>query len=114
MIHSRPFLFWMRLVVLISMWCATPLSAQTAPEPEPDTIVISDTLHHDDVERVSTFTGDVVMTRGQLILHSDRDRKSTRLNSSHVAISYAVFCLKKKKSTVTSHRNTQTWPTSRR
>src|SRR5437870_9704691 len=28
---------------------------------------------------------------------SQRDRKSTRLNSSHVAISYAVFCLKKKK-----------------
>src|SRR5690625_6710787 len=27
------------------------------------------------------------------------DRKSTRLNSSHVAISYAVFCLKKKKKT---------------
>src|SRR3989442_11433853 len=29
----------------------------------------------------------------------DRDRKSTRLNSSHVRISYAVFCLKKKKKT---------------
>src|SRR5207253_4687609 len=28
------------------------------------------------------------------------DRKSTRLNSSHVAISYAVFCLKKKKKTL--------------
>src|SRR5437870_7844881 len=28
---------------------------------------------------------------------SGEDRKSTRLNSSHVAISYAVFCLKKKK-----------------
>src|SRR5690625_5522256 len=28
---------------------------------------------------------------------SSSDRKSTRLNSSHVAISYAVFCLKKKK-----------------
>src|SRR5215208_8033202 len=28
-----------------------------------------------------------------------RDRKSTRLNSSHVAISYAVFCLKKKNNT---------------
>src|SRR5699024_12059086 len=27
----------------------------------------------------------------------DKDRKSTRLNSSHVSISYAVFCLKKKK-----------------
>src|SRR5690625_5754437 len=30
------------------------------------------------------------------------DRKSTRLNSSHVAISYAVFCLKKKKATMNS------------
>src|SRR5690242_21306558 len=28
---------------------------------------------------------------------SDSDRKSTRLNSSHMSISYAVFCLKKKK-----------------
>src|SRR2546430_10066882 len=28
---------------------------------------------------------------------TDRDRKSTRLNSSHSQISYAVFCLKKKK-----------------
>src|SRR5207253_6823391 len=33
-----------------------------------------------------------------------QDRKSTRLNSSHVAISYAVFCLKKKK---TLHQNRQ-------
>src|SRR5205814_9926968 len=32
------------------------------------------------------------------ILHGiDQDRKSTRLNSSHLGISYAVFCLKKKK-----------------
>src|SRR5437868_12649943 len=30
-------------------------------------------------------------------LRRRRDRKSTRLNSSHVSISYAVFCLKKKK-----------------
>src|SRR6266850_1618143 len=29
-------------------------------------------------------------------LRNDRDRKSTRLNSSHLVISYAVFCLKKK------------------
>src|SRR5690606_42113349 len=34
---------------------------------------------------------------------NDPDRKSTRLNSSHVKISYAVFCLKKKK----KHRNGQ-------
>src|SRR5690625_6604375 len=31
-----------------------------------------------------------------------KDRKSTRLNSSHVAISYAVFCLKKKKNNYTT------------
>src|SRR3712207_7989869 len=30
------------------------------------------------------------------LLHGDLDRKSTRLNSSHANISYAVFCLKKK------------------
>src|SRR5437870_7327267 len=35
------------------------------------------------------------------------DRKSTRLNSSHVAISYAVFCLKKKKkNTINTINNT--------
>src|SRR2546426_12668112 len=33
----------------------------------------------------------------------DEDRKSTRLNSSHLVISYAVFCLKKKKKTRSSN-----------
>src|SRR5437868_14098154 len=33
---------------------------------------------------------------------TSQDRKSTRLNSSHVSISYAVFCLKKKKHTPSS------------
>src|SRR5437870_10310501 len=37
------------------------------------------------------------MTGKLLVCPADADRKSTRLNSSHVAISYAVFCLKKKK-----------------
>src|SRR5690625_5455736 len=32
-----------------------------------------------------------------ITLDASRDRRSTRLNSSHVAISYAVFCLEKKK-----------------
>src|SRR5260221_7411061 len=35
---------------------------------------------------------------------ADRDRKSTRLNSSHTVISYAVFCLKKKKKKLIHHR----------
>src|SRR2546429_6576912 len=41
-----------------------------------------------------------------------RDRKSTRLNSSHGYISYAVFCLKKKKTT-TKHRSSVTQHTIR-
>src|SRR2546430_6052121 len=38
----------------------------------------------------------------------DGDRKSTRLNSSHSQISYAVFCLKKKKKTIISITCSQT------
>src|SRR5256885_13040677 len=35
--------------------------------------------------------------------HRERDRKSTRLNSSHLVISYAVFCLKKKNKHITHY-----------
>src|SRR2546427_3660375 len=45
--------------------------------------------------------------------HHPRDRKSTRLNSSHSQISYAVFCLKKKKkNTSPSHRSRSRMRTS--
>src|SRR5256885_9138877 len=37
------------------------------------------------------------MAPGDISFHPKEDRKSTRLNSSHLVISYAVFCLKKKK-----------------
>src|SRR5256885_17098917 len=40
---------------------------------------------------------------GKGIGRQQQDRKSTRLNSSHLVISYAVFCLKKKKKTETLH-----------
>src|SRR5437667_5182946 len=36
-------------------------------------------------------------TERRAVCQSSLDRKSTRLNSSHITISYAVFCLKKKK-----------------
>src|SRR5699024_12347445 len=39
---------------------------------------------------------------GSLLNGTDLDRKSTRLNSSHVSISYAVFCLKKKMINITT------------
>src|SRR3712207_8604509 len=44
---------------------------------------------HGAIRQVGSATGDVA--------DRVRDRKSTRLNSSHANISYAVFCLKKKK-----------------
>src|SRR5690348_18042888 len=43
--------------------------------------------------------------RDRLRSVADRDRKSTRLNSSHPSISYAVFCLKKKKKKKNNHNN---------
>src|SRR2546429_5124343 len=54
--------------------------------------------------------GDVQRTAGRighdqadgLLRQGKRDRKSTRLNSSHGYISYAVFCLKKKKTQATT------------
>src|SRR6266540_2472912 len=45
------------------------------------------------VERAFIAAGKHVLHRPEI----RRDRKSTRLNSSHITISYAVFCLKKKK-----------------
>src|SRR5699024_12123707 len=42
--------------------------------------------------QVALDSADVILTQSD-----PGDRKSTRLNSSHVSISYAVFCLKKKK-----------------
>src|SRR5256885_6927949 len=44
--------------------------------------------------RVTAFLG--LTTSAPVRIDSDLDRKSTRLNSSHLVISYAVFCLKKK------------------
>src|SRR5690606_42147240 len=44
---------------------------------------------------VSSLTGDSIQAQGVAGRLADRDRKSRRLKSSHVKISYAVFCLKK-------------------
>src|SRR5438309_8843578 len=42
--------------------------------------------------------------RGHICVLWEQDRKSTRLNSSHSSISYAVFCLKKKKIKITIYK----------
>src|SRR5947208_10338057 len=57
----------------------------------------SGTLFLDILRRPAHYAGLVRGMRAHL--SSRQDRKSTRLNSSHQIISYAVFCLKKKKTT---------------
>src|SRR3712207_7014184 len=64
-----------------------------AEEPEDD-------QHHPDDEPVRPVAA--VRVRPEQV-PADEDRKSTRLNSSHANISYAVFCLKKKKITTHIH-----------
>src|SRR2546422_2413144 len=49
------------------------------------------------VERFANVPSMIDTDAGKLSASEERDRKSTRLNSSHGYISYAVFCLKKKK-----------------
>src|SRR5699024_11749777 len=65
--------------------------------PEPCGILF---LSHDTAALTALCGEIMVLERGQIIERAaadELDRKSTRLNSSHVSISYAVFCLKKKK-----------------
>src|SRR5437773_7634109 len=53
-----------------------------------------------DSRALSIFRADflpMLNGKGPLTVKIGEDRKSTRLNSSHITISYAVFCLKKKK-----------------
>src|SRR5690554_7232767 len=51
----------------------------------------------DDTEPIMSHAGYTTEHNAVWQLWRGKDRKSTRLNSSHVRISYAVFCLKKKK-----------------
>src|SRR5471032_2714505 len=46
---------------------------------------------------IRSESGRIVLVRRAIEPGYGKDRKSTRLNSSHITISYAVFCLKKKK-----------------
>src|SRR5438034_8102441 len=59
----------------------------------------SDLIWHSPISRCASYWRPAFIsatTRGAGT-RNERDRKSTRLNSSHTVISYAVFCLKKKK-----------------
>src|SRR5699024_12202520 len=83
----------------LSLHDALPISF-VEPEDPPGAVVIS--LHEEAPLRLAFQEEDGALTAVSYSYHYEPageqlDRKSTRLNSSHVSISYAVFCLKNKK-----------------
>src|SRR5690349_25174215 len=70
--------------------CDRPWSRQNATA---SAAFCLDALHH--LGRERQLGAELLHREAPQVAH--QDRKSTRLNSSHVEISYAVFCLKKKK-----------------
>src|SRR3712207_6861004 len=84
-------------IYTLSLHDALPISA----EQEPQQAAHPRQRHRLDQE----LPEDVLAARADGLAHADlagQDRKSTRLNSSHANISYAVFCLKKKRTSSTS------------
>ncbi len=68
-----PSRFLLAAVLASGLACALPaLAQQGSNQQEPDTLVVSDTLIYDDNAKESVFTGNVVLTRGNMTLHSDR------------------------------------------
>src|SRR5207249_6301879 len=89
-------------IYTLSLHDALPIFDQTMPVRKPRSLWPTNPV----VTLWSTMVGKKVVMAvtglvlvGFVVAHmlGNLDRKSTRLNSSHVSISYAVFCLKKKK-----------------
>src|SRR5437762_5976488 len=76
------------MAILFGAFLAATTPAQTPPPP-----LVSPEVHAD---KSVTFRFRAPNDK-EVVVSLEGDRKSTRLNSSHRCISYAVFCLKKKK-----------------
>src|SRR2546426_3666000 len=73
-------------------------------------VTASEQAHQAVAHRFRDHRGGGDRVAAGVAVHDRQDRKSTRLNSSHLVISYAVFCLKKKKQTPIS-RSAASLPT---
>src|SRR5690606_41653575 len=82
-------------IYTLSLHDALPISSAPRSRPMTRSCIVS---------RAVRIRIGVLHPRWRNRLSTSKDRKSTRLNSSHVKISYAVFCLKKKKSIHSSQR----------
>lgn len=68
---SRLTLFFWLLIGFLLIACGPALAQKSAAD-EPDTVILSDTLDYNDNTRESIFTGQVVMTRGEMTLYADK------------------------------------------
>src|SRR5690625_6051250 len=86
----------MEVVTTMDTLTPRPEASSTA---DPDTLVqlLDPEGRRLDHSRYDAWVADLGPAELRGLYRDMEDRKSTRLNSSHVAISYAVFCLKKKK-----------------
>src|SRR5437773_4962299 len=77
-----------------------------ARRPPSSTLFPYTTLFRSPVHKVTIIPRGMALGLTQQVPLDDRqDRKSTRLNSSHITISYAVFCLKKKTNCTTRQQD---------
>src|SRR2546426_7014097 len=120
LLHFAAVAWWVAVALLLYVYAGYPLllaalalfSRRRRPEPGClPTLSILIAAHNEEagIEKKleQTLTLDYPPDKMEILVLSDgstdrTDRKSTRLNSSHLVISYAVFCLKKKK----NHCNT--------
>src|SRR5207302_4662906 len=110
LIVLMPFLFWW------NTWFGRQLSNQQIAEYLGDEkhprhiqhalVQIGDRMARRDAS-VSRWYAELPRLSAHPVEEVRKDRKSTRLNSSHVKISYAVFCLKKKKKKKTKYKQKQ-------
>src|SRR5690625_6341510 len=96
MILNRPFLLiivWMALLTIAITGCR---SSEKVTRPSPSEVESPAEESPSEELEVRSESDNREEIPAAIPTDPKRDRKSTRLNSSHVAISYAVFCLKKK------------------
>src|SRR5690625_7125482 len=93
-------LFSLREVIVFFFFFSSRRRHTRWPRDWSSDVCSSDLCFYNHVCKTACKKGDKKLLnhlRIPLLSFFKKDRKSTRLNSSHVAISYAVFCLKKKK-----------------
>src|SRR5690554_728663 len=95
---------WFLVSIFICIFLAVVYVYFTLPKYMIQTSILFNDDQKGGASEVTTFREMGIVSRRNNA-DNEVDRKSTRLNSSHVRISYAVFCLKKKKKKNTSIKN---------